>query len=289
MKKKWSNLLIVLLFLVGIGVLAYPTVSNQWNTYQQNKLIASYQVELKELTPEYISDAWVKARAFNDSFQENTLDTEVFGETETDMKETEYWKVLNPAGDGVMGYISIPKINVSLSIYHGTDETDLQTGVGHINGTKLPIGGESNHSVLAGHRGLPSARLFTDIDQMVVGDKFYIHIMDEVFAYEVDQILDMIDKDDVKALGDALKIEEGKDQVTLFTCTPYGINSHRLLVRGIRVPYNGEDDPIDNVGDAMLKSIKDYYILYLVLALAIVAVAVMIMKKVFDKKKKLNS
>ena len=130
-------------------------------------------------------------------------------------------------------------VNIRLAIYHGTGNDVLQTGVGHLNGTKLPIGGESNHTVLAAHRGLPSAKLFTDIDQMEIGDKFYIHVLDQVLAYQVDQILPMVDKDDHETLDDAMKIEDGKDQVTLFTCTPYGVNSHRLLVRGTRVAYNG--------------------------------------------------
>ena len=156
----------------------------------------------------------------------------MFGEDDGDLKNTDYWKVLNVEDNGVMGYLSIPKINIKLAIYHGTGDDVLQTGVGHLNGTKLPIGGESNHAVLAAHRGLPSARLFTDIDQMEAGDKFYIHVLDEVLAYQVDQILPMVDKDDHETLQNALKIEDGKDQVTLFTCTPYGVNSHRLLVRG---------------------------------------------------------
>ena len=140
-----------------------------------------------------------------------------------------------------MGYMSIPKINIRLAIYHGTGDDVLQTGIGHLNGTKLPIGGTSTHSVLAAHRGLPSARLFTDVDQLERGDRFYIHILDEILAYEVDQILPMVDKDDMDTLQEALCIEEGEDYVTLVTCTPYGVNSHRLLVRGKRREYREEE------------------------------------------------
>ena len=141
-----------------------------------------------------------------------------------------YWSLRNAAGDGVMGYIAIPKINVKLASYHGTSDDILQTGVGHLDGTKLPIGGESTHCVLAAHRGLPSARLFTDIDQLEKGDRFYIHVLDEVLAYEVDQIYDMVDKDDMETLESAMSIVDGEDHVTLFTCTPYGVNTHMSLI-----------------------------------------------------------
>ena len=233
MKKKISAILFGLLFLVGFGILVYPTVSNQWNTYRQSQLISNYQSVVQDMTPEDFTQEWEKAEAFNATITQNNLYSDVFGESTTDLQNTEYWKILNEAGDGVMGYLSIPKINIKLAIYHGTADDVLQTGVGHLNGTKLPIGGESTHCVLAAHRGLPSAKLFTDIDQLRNGDKFYIHVLDQVLAYEVDQILPMVDKDDHETLENALKIEEGKDQVTLFTCTPYGVNSHRLLARGL--------------------------------------------------------
>lgn len=232
----------------------------------------------------HVLNEWEKAKAFNDTIQQNNLYGDVFGEDENDIKDTEYWKILNVADDGVMGYLSIPKINIKLAIYHGTGDKDLQTGVGHLNGTKLPIGGESTHSVLAAHRGLPSAKLFTDIDQLEVGDKFYIHVLDEVLAYKVDQILPMVDKDDHETLEKALQIEEGKDQVTLFTCTPYGVNSHRLLVRGTRVPYNGEEDATESVTDSMVKSIQNYYMLYLILGLSI-TILVIILLRFLSKRK----
>ena len=183
MKRKISTFLFGLLFLIGFGILIYPTVSNQWNTYRQNQLISSYDNTIQDMEPEDFTSEWEKAKAFNDTIQQNNLYGDVFGEDENDIKDTEYWKILNVADDGVMGYLSIPKINIKLAIYHGTGDDELQTGVGHLNGTKLPIGGESTHSVLAAHRGLPSAKLFTDIDQLEVGDKFYIHVLDEVIAY----------------------------------------------------------------------------------------------------------
>ena len=233
MKRKISTFLFGLLFLAGFGILAYPTISNQWNTYRQSKLISNYESAVSEMTEEDFEEAWAAARSYNQTFEKNSIRSDVFGLEESDsLENTEYWKVLNAAGDGIMGYITIPKINIRLSIYHGTNEDVLQTGVGHLNGTKLPIGGESNHSVLSAHRGLPSAKLFTDIDQLKEKDRFYVHILNEDLAYEVDRILPMVEKDDYDALEEALKIEEGQDYVTLFTCTPYGVNSHRLLVRG---------------------------------------------------------
>lgn len=286
MKKKISAILFGLLFLVGFGILVYPTVSNQWNTYRQSQLISNYQSVVQDMTPEDFTQEWEKAEAFNATITQNNLYSDVFGESTTDLQNTEYWKILNEAGDGVMGYLSIPKINIKLAIYHGTADDVLQTGVGHLNGTKLPIGGESTHCVVAAHRGLPSAKLFTDIDQLRNGDKFYIHVLDQVLAYEVDQILPMVDKDDHETLENALKIEEGKDQVTLFTCTPYGVNSHRLLVRGTRVPYNGEEEVTGSVADTMLHAIQNYYMLYLLLGIAITVLIIVIMKVASGRKKR---
>lgn len=238
------------------------------------------------MTEEDFSEEWEKAQAFNNTIEENNLYADVFGSANGEMEDTEYWKVLNLADDGVMGYISIPKINIKLAIYHGVEETVLQTGVGHLNGSKLPMGGESTHSVLAAHRGLPSARLFTDIDQLQRGDTFYIHMLDEVLAYQVDEIHDMVDKDDMETLSEVLKIREGEDRITLFTCTPYGVNSHRLLVSGSRIEYNGEEDVAVSVPEAMLQSVQDYYMLYLVLGLSITALVIVVMRFFFYRTRK---
>lgn len=286
MKRKISTFLFGLLFLIGFGVMVYPTVANQWNTYRQNRLISNYERAVEKMKPEDFTSEWENAKAFNNTIERNNIYGDVFDTNTKEIEETEYWKVLNVAGDGVMGYLSIPKINIKISIYHGTGEDVLQTGIGHMDGTKLPIGGESTHSVLAAHRGLPSARLFTDIDQMEKGDKFYVHVLDEVFAYKVDQILPMVEKDDHATLEEALAIEEGQDQVTLFTCTPYGVNSHRLLVRGTRVPYNGEEDIAETAMDSMLKAVQNYYMLYLILGLAVTALVIMIMRVRFNRKGK---
>lgn len=289
MKRKISGILFGLLFLIGLGILAYPTVSNQWNTYRQSRLISNYEQAVSDMQPEDYTKEWEAAREFDSTLVQNNIYGDVFGSDDVDMKDTDYWKVLNVAGDGVMGYLSIPKINIKLAIYHGTAEDVLQTGIGHMNGTSLPIGGESTHSVLAAHRGLPAARLFTDIDQLKQGDMFYIHVLDETMAYQVDQILDMVDKDDHETLEEALQIQEGKDQVTLFTCTPYGVNSHRLLVRGTRVPYEGEEEVENTPVDSMLRAIQNYYMLYLILGLAVTLLVILIMKFLFDRKNKKHS
>lgn len=286
MKRTLLNLFFGLLFLAGFGILAYPTISDQWNTYRQSQLIASYENALAEMEPEDYTREWEAARSFNNTFQENNLYGDAFGESDTDLTDTEYWKILNAAGDGVMGYMSIPKINIRLAIYHGTGEDILQTGIGHMNGTKLPIGGEGTHSVLAAHRGLPSARLFTDVDQLERGDRIYIHVLDEILAYEVDQILPMVDKDDMATLQDALEIVEGEDHITLFTCTPYGVNSHRLLVRGIRVPYEGEEEAAGTPVDTMIKAVQNYYMLYLILGLSVTILLILLMRFLFHPKKK---
>ncbi len=281
MKKTLINLCFGLLFLIGFGILAYPTVSDQWNTYRQSRLISTYEKTIEHMEPEDYTREWEAARSFNQTFEKNNLYGDAFLEGEEDLTKTEYWNVLNMAGDGVMGYLSIPKINIRLSLYHGTGDDVLQTGVGHLNGTKLPIGGESTHSVLAAHRGLPSARLFTDIDQLYRGDRFYIRILDETLAYEVDQILPMVDKDDTEALEEALQIVEGEDHVTLFTCTPYGVNSHRLLVRGVRVPYEGEEEVARTPVETMLRAVQNYYMLYLILGLSVTLLIILIMKFLF--------
>lgn len=285
MKRKLSGIAFGLLFLVGLGILCYPTISDQWNSYRQNQLITTYEEAVSVLEPEDYSREWEAARRFDSALAANDIYGDVFGEEDGEMEDTEYWKVLNISGDGVMGYLSIPKISLKLSIYHGTAEDVLQTGVGHLNGTKLPIGGEGTHSVLAAHRGLPSARLFTDIDQLYKGDMIYIHVLDEIFAYEVDQILPMVDKDDMAALEAALRIVEGEDHVTLFTCTPYGVNSHRLLVRGSRVPYEGEEEIVSTPVETMLEAVQNYYMLYLIMGLSVTMLIIAVMKFLFRPRK----
>lgn len=287
MKRKIFSILFGLLFLVGFGILAYPTVANQWNTYRQSKLISNYKETTKNIDTEDFEKEWEKAESYNDSITVNQpMSADVFNEGGKEDKTSDYWQALNISGDGIMGYLSIPKINVELAIYHGTSDDVLQTGVGHIEGTKLPIGGEGNHTVLAAHRGLPSARLFTDLDQLVEGDKFYIHVLDEVLAYEVDQILPMVDKDDTEALEQALQIEEGQDYVTLFTCTPYGVNTHRLLVRGTRVEYNGEEDTPQTPVESVKNIVQDYYMFFLIGGVGVTVIAIGVIRICMNRKRR---
>ena len=286
MRRKIFSILFGLMFIAGFLILAYPTIANQWNTYRQQRLISHYSTVLEKMEPQDLSGQWEAARAYNNTFVKNDIYGDVFGTDDAELEDTQYWEVLNIVGDGVMGYLTIPKINVKLSIYHGTDDDVLETGVGHLNGTKLPIGGESTHCVLSAHRGLPSAKLFTDIDQLEPGDRFYIHVLDEDLAYEVDQILPMVDQNDRETLTEALQVVEGEDYVTLFTCTPYGVNTHRLLVRGHRVPYEGELETAQTPVDTMVESIQNYYMLYLLLGLAVAILVIVLLKKYFLPKKK---
>ena len=282
MKRKILNVLFALLFLTGFAILTYPTISDQWNTFRQSRLISDYQEVVSQMEEEDFEEVWAAARGYNQTFEQNSILSDAFGIDEAEhIEDTEYWKVLNVAGDGGMGYLTIPKINIRLAIYHGTSEEVLQTGVGHLNGTRLPVGGESNHTVLSAHRGLPSAKLFTDIDQLEPGDLFYLHILNEDLAYEVDRILPMVDKDDMETLQEALSIREGEDHITLFTCTPYGVNSHRLLVRGVRVPYNGEEEIASTPVDTMLRAVQNYYMLYLILGLSVTILVILIMRFLF--------
>lgn len=221
--------LLILVFLAGSGVLLYPTVSDQWNRYRNRQLVTVYSQAVEALSEDEYEEIWRTAREYNESHTVNTI-SDAFQENY--ILSHPYDTLLNPNGNEIMGSLEIPKIDVMLAIYHGVGAEVLEKGCGHVEGTSLPIGGESAHAVLAAHRGLPSAKLFTDLDQMEPGDLFYIHVMDETFAYEVDQIETVLPEE-----TQYLDIEEGKDYVTLLTCTPYGVNTHRLLVRGIRTDY----------------------------------------------------
>ena len=291
MKQKVLRFLLIILFIIGFGLLAYPTISNEWNTYVQSTLINDYENSLNEMSEEDYTEEWEKAWAFNAQITENSIGTDVFG-TNADGDEatpteeflnSEYYSVLNVNGDGIMGYLSIPKINLKLSIMHGTFDEYLQTALGHMNGTALPIGGSGTHSVIVGHRGLPSAELFTNIDQLEVGDKFYIHILDETHAYQVDMIYPMIEADDIEALSEAMQVEEGKDYVTLFTCTPYGVNTHRLLVRGTRVEYLGEDETPTGT-EAVVETVKNYYMIIGIAGFILAVIIILIIRQIFKRK-----
>lgn len=225
MKKHLSTVLLLLVLVAGVALLLYPTASDYWNSFHQSRAIANYTESIASLTTMDYERIWRDAVAYNDGLLEKANS---FILSDEDWEE--YEAQLNVTGNGIMGYIEIPSIEVSLPIYHGTEESVLQIAVGHIEGSTLPVGGPSTHCVLSGHRGLPSAKLFTDLDELSEGDIFMLRVLNETLTYEVDQIHIVLPNE----MGD-LVVEEGKDYCTLVTCTPYGINTHRLLVRGKRI------------------------------------------------------
>lgn len=241
-KKNFTTLILLLILLMGLSLLLYPTVSDYWNSFHQSRAIASYAEAVANMDDDLYEKMWQEAVAYNQKLAKEGTN---WNPTEEEQKE--YESILNVSGTGIMGYIEIPEIKVSLPIYHGVDEGILQIAIGHIAGTSLPVGGEGTHCVVSGHRGLPSAKLFTDLDKLVEGDIFMMRVLDETLTYEVDQIL-IVEPQDTSSL----EMEEGKDLCTLVTCTPYGVNSHRLLVRGHRIENLEDSSSIRVTADAQL-------------------------------------
>lgn len=244
MKKKnnrLTTLLLIIIFIAGLSLLLYPSISDYWNSFTQSKAIASYVQNVSDLNKENY-DAII-----NDALKYNvSLKSRYNSYVLSEQQQKEYTSLLNVSGDGVMAYVDIPTIKVTLPIYHGTSEEVLQTTVGHLEWTSLPVGGIDSHCVISGHRGLPSAKLFTDLDKLIEGDIFMIRVLDEVLTYEIDKIriVEPTETND-------LKIVAGEDLCTLVTCTPYGVNSHRLLVRGHRIENIEESEVARVVADAM--------------------------------------
>lgn len=224
----------LLVILLGIGILVYPSLSEYLSELNGSRATASYDDSVLQLEQARLDQLLAQAQEYNRQLAGTSTGKAPLSDDEGDPVTPEsYWDLLNVDSAGMMGYIEIPRLNTAIPIYHGTSEAVLQVGVGHLQNTSLPVGGESTHAALSGHRGLPTRSLFTDLDQIEVGDRFYIKVLNETLCYTVDQILTVLPHE-----MDALAIEEGKDYVTLITCTPYGINSHRLLVRGVRTPYD---------------------------------------------------
>ena len=243
-----STIILTVIFLVGLGVMLYPTVSDYWNSFHQTRAIANYDAVVAELDETDYEALFQAAEEYNEKLRGLGAP---FSEHE-ELSEL-YYSVLDVAGNGIIGYINIPKINVNLPIYHGTSDSVLNVAAGHLEGSSLPIGGEARHSVLSAHRGLPSAKLFTDLDELEVADIFTITVLNQVLTYEVDQIL-IVEPTQMEALN----VAAGQDYCTLLTCTPYGINSHRMLVRGHRVE-NIDDRVIVVTPDA--QKIPTYYVI----------------------------
>ncbi|MCD8181594.1 MAG: class C sortase [Firmicutes bacterium] len=272
MRRKLSIAIVIFIFIVGFCLFMYPTISNLWNEHLNGRMIDEYEEAVEEIGVSAREQMLEDARLYNE-YKDNPEKLEELG--------LDYDELLNIYSNGVMGYIEIPKISESLVIYHHTEKDELQKGVGHIDTTSLPVGGEGTHCALAGHRGLPSASLLTNIDQLEIDDVFYIHVLDETLKYSVDDI-SVVLPDEVSKL----RAEKGKDYVTLVTCTPYGINSHRLLVRGVRVQDEDDEDYEILHTPNELSDINPVYLVPIatVALVAIAAVAVRIRKRLRRKK-----
>lgn len=281
MKRKTNKLIIGIIFLAGLSLLLYPFVANQWNNYRQKQLISSYEqtVSEKDAAHEIDYDAELqKAEAYNEALLPSIL-PDSFAIADASEEDQTYMNTLNIAGDEMMGIVEIPKIDIKLPIYHTTKEDVLKQAAGHLEGSSLPIGGKSTHSVISAHRGLPSASLFTDLDQLKKGDHFLIHVLNKTLCYEVDKI-SVVKPEETSALA----VEEGEDLVTLLTCTPYGVNTERLLVRGHRVPYEeqkvaDEKTPLSGI------SLHTNYLLWVIVGLAVTAFFILVL---YLKEKKLK-
>lgn len=241
MRKHLSTIFLTIVFFTGLSLILYPTISDYWNTLHQSEVITEYAKTAAELDDTVYEKVLSAAYAYNDA---HAVTGNSLFLSEEDREN--YAAQLNISEQGIMCYIEIPEINCRLPVYHGTDERILQTAVGHIEGSSLPVGGESTHCVLSGHRGLPSAKLFTDLDKLKEGDLFIIYVLDETVTYEVDRILVVLPEE-----VEPLAISEGEDLCTLVTCTPYGVNTHRMLVRGRRVTKGGGEEALRVTADAV--------------------------------------
>lgn len=241
MKNNRSTILLILILLIGLSLMLYPSLADWWNSFHSSRSIASYVEQVANIDDAQYEELWDAAWDYNQSLLHRPNDFLL-----SDEQQEIYKSLLDFGGNGIMGYIEIPMIDVMLPIYHGTKESVLQIAVGHLDWTSLPVGGAGSHCVVSGHRGLPSARLFTDLDKLKVGDVFMLHVLNEILTYEIDQIL-IVEPQDT----DPLLIEPGKDLCTMITCTPYGINSHRMLVRGHRIESQEEAKVIRITADAV--------------------------------------
>lgn len=267
-KEQKVNIILCLVILVGIGLISYPSVSDWWNSFHQTRAVASYAAAVSQMKTEDYDRLFAEADDYNRKLAGTGMKWSM-----TDEEIQEYNNVLDISDNGIMGYIDIPRIRQTLPIYHGTDDAVLQIAIGHLAGTSLPVGGDSTHCVVSGHRGLPSARLFTDLDRLIVGDIWTMTVLNRTVTYEVDQIR-IVEPEDLSEL----QIVQGSDYCTLLTCTPYGINTHRLLVRGHRIPNLDGDANV--TADAMQ---VDQTLVAMVVAVIILLILVIILLIVSSK------
>ena len=249
---------LIAVLLLGVALLLYPTVSNYWNSFHQTRAIGNYVKEVDNMDDDKYAEEWKNARRFNEMIYRKGGFQSL-----SEQERAVYYRLLNMSDDGVMGYVNIPALKISLVVYHGIDETVLQIGAGHVEGTSLPIGGENTHAAISGHRGLVSAKLFSNLNELVKGDIFTLNVLDATLTYEVDQVL-IVEPNQTEAIN----ISDGKDYCTLITCTPYGINTHRLLVRGHR---------IDNIDDLSLRIGADAMQIEPVLVAPILAIPLLLL------------
>lgn len=274
-----KDIIRLLVLVVAFAVLLYPTVSSYINEKNGSKVVSNYDAESVRLSNAEKEKMLEDARAYNKEMLSNIDLIDPFSQGETNIDER-YESLLNMDGSGMMGYIRIPKIKVEIPIYHGTSESVLQAGVGHFWGTSLPVGGESTHTVLTGHRGLPTKTLFTNMDKLVKGDVFYIKVLDETLAYKVDQILTVLPEE-----TEALSIVPGQDYATLVTCTPYAINTHRLLVRGHRIPYE-EAVKIEKNTSTGIKLSFTTRVLIVTLGIIFIGLIIAMLYSLYDKRRR---
>ena len=241
-KDKWSTILLVAILIIGLSLLLYPSFSDYWNSMRQSQVVASYVESVAHMDDDKYAEIWNEAKAYNQALLDRDNSFLLSPEA-----RAQYNSILDISDNGIMGYVDIPSIDVFLPIYHGTSEAILQVAIGHLDWTSLPVGGESSHCVISGHRGLPSARLFTDLDKVQVGDVFILNVLDETLTYEVDQIKIVLPHETADLL-----IVRGEDHCTLVTCTPYGVNSHRMLVRGKRIENIEQAVTVRVTADAVL-------------------------------------
>ncbi len=282
MNKKITTFIICILFTAGLSLLLYPFTANQWNNYRQSRLITSYDETVATLSEagkiDYESE-WQKALAYNEALTPYILPDSFSTAQMPEGGSEEYLSCLNLTSDGMMGYVQIPKIHIRIPIYHTTNEEVLQKAAGHLAGSSLPVGGTGTHAVISAHRGLPSAALFTDLDKLTEGDHFLLSVLDDTLCYEVDQI-SVVEPTDTHALVS----EADKDLVTLLTCTPYGVNSHRLLVRGHRIPYASvEDEILPAASGLMGASLHTSYLLWVLIGLFVTGMCIFLLYR-YDKK-----
>lgn len=277
-KNRFTILVPIIIFVIGAGIFLYPAISNYITSIGHGQVIHSYAAKVSEISQEQIDAMWNEAIIYNDNLAGDPLHDPFVAGSGYVIPDN-YEEVLNPNGDGVMAYIEIPKIDVYLPIYHGTSEEVLAKGAGHIEATSLPIGGINRHSVISAHRGLPSSLLFTRLDELEKGDIFNIHVLNEIHSYEVDQI-EVILPEELSSLS----AEPDKDLVTLLTCTPYGVNTHRLLVRGHRVDYVPEKE-VEQEDSLIPEWLQEYLLSVLIGFILVLIICIIIVLRVKRKRK----